>query len=220
MALLALWIVRARQEHQRIALPARYLSDRAIEKNIGTLSQGYSRALGESNAARSEQVWDVLRGTEEVLCRQVRKLTEDFAGAEPRATRVRKFPILLPLSPAFERSFDLRNALRMHAGGVCEQSKDGPPSRWTVSSPSWPHAPDAAHLPLVLPVEVRRVPACLPAMARRTSKLSGWCCRKPGRSISHCWPDDGRCISRSRRSAGRRFTVFAVARSLRVVSSS
>ncbi len=65
MALIALWIVRARQQQRRIAILARYLSGRNIEKNIETLSQGYSRALGESDPARSEQVWGVLRGTEE-----------------------------------------------------------------------------------------------------------------------------------------------------------
>src|SRR5689334_24545287 len=104
MALVALWIARARQQRRRIVTLARYLSAHDIEKNIETLSQGYSRALGESDPTRSEQVWGVLRGTEDGLCRQVRKLAEDFAGVEPTATRVSKFPIWLPRSPAFDRS--------------------------------------------------------------------------------------------------------------------
>ena len=119
LALVALWIVKARQQQRRISLLAHYLSGHDIEKNIETLSQGYSRALGESDPARSEQVWGVLRGTEEVLCRQVRKLAEDFADVEPTATRVSKLPIWLPGSPAFDRSFDMREALRMHARGIC-----------------------------------------------------------------------------------------------------
>lgn len=119
VALVALWVVRARQQQRRIATLARYLSGHDIEKNIETLSQGYSRALGESDSARREQVWGVLRGTEEALCRQVRKLAEDFAGVEPAATRVSKLPIWLPLSPAFDKSFDMREALRMHARGIC-----------------------------------------------------------------------------------------------------
>jgi hypothetical protein len=32
---------------------------------------------------------------------------------------VSKFPIWLPRSPAFDRSFDMREALRMHARGIC-----------------------------------------------------------------------------------------------------
>ena len=119
LALGALWIIRTRQQQRRIVLLAGYLSGHDIEKNIETLSQGYSRALGEPDPARAEQVWAVLRGTEEVLCRQVRKFAEDFAGVEPTATRVSKFPIWLPLSPAFDRSFDMREALRVHARGIC-----------------------------------------------------------------------------------------------------
>jgi len=115
IALGALWVVRARQQQRRIAILARYLAGHDIEKHIETLSQGYSRALGEPDAARSEQVWAVLRGTEDALCRQVRQLAEEFAGVEPTATRVSKFPIWLPLAPAFDRSFDMREALRLHA---------------------------------------------------------------------------------------------------------
>ncbi|MES2784832.1 MAG: hypothetical protein V4684_05160 [Pseudomonadota bacterium] len=93
VALVALWFARARQQRRRIAILTRYLSGHDIEKNIETLSQGYLRALGESEPGRSEQVWGVLRGTEDVLCRQVCKLAEDFAGVEPTATRVSKFPV-------------------------------------------------------------------------------------------------------------------------------
>ena len=119
LALGALWVVRARLQQRRITILARYLSGHDIEKHIETLSQGYSRALGESDAARGEQVWGVLRGTEDALCRQVRQLAEDFAGVEPTATRVSKFPIWLPLQPAFDKSFDMREALRMRAHCIC-----------------------------------------------------------------------------------------------------
>lgn len=119
IAFIALWIARARQQQRRIAILARYLSGRDIEKHIETLSQGYLRALGESEPARREQVWGVLRGTEEVLSREVCKLAEDFAGVEPTATRVSKFPVWLPRSPAFDKSFDMREALRLHAAGIC-----------------------------------------------------------------------------------------------------
>jgi lauroyl/myristoyl acyltransferase len=76
LALVALWITRARQQQRRIAILARYLHGHDIEKHIETLSQGYSRALGESDPTRGEQVWGVLRGTEDALSRQVSKLAE------------------------------------------------------------------------------------------------------------------------------------------------
>lgn len=132
LTLVALWITRARQQQRRITVLARYLSGHDIEKHIETLSQGYLRALGESDPTRSEQVWGVLRGTEDVLSRQVSKLAEDFAGVEPTATRVSKFPIWLPGSPAFDRSFDMREALRVHARGICraiEQQDASPKDR-------------------------------------------------------------------------------------------
>lgn len=44
----------------------------------------------------------VLRGPEEVLSRQVRELTEYFAGVGPTATRMSKFPLWLPRSPVTE----------------------------------------------------------------------------------------------------------------------
>ncbi|MBG9390481.1 hypothetical protein [Caenimonas aquaedulcis] len=119
VALVALWIARLRHQQGRIALLARYLAGHDIEQSIETLSQGYSRALGEADPARGEQVWGVLRGTENALCREVRKFAEDFAGVEPTATRVSKFPTWLPRSPAFDRSFDMREALRMHSRGIC-----------------------------------------------------------------------------------------------------
>ncbi len=132
ITLVALWITRARQQQRRIAILARYLRGHDIEKHIETLSQGYLRALGESDPTRSEQVWGVLRGTEDVLSQQVCKLAEDFAGVEPTATRVSKFPIWLPRSPALDRSFDMREALRIHARGICraiEQQGASPKDR-------------------------------------------------------------------------------------------
>jgi len=118
LTLVALWITKSRQQQRRIALLARYLQGRDIEKHIETLSQGYLRALGESDPARREQVWGVLRGTEDVLSRQVAQLAADFAGVEPTATRVSKFPFWLPRSPAFDKSFDMREALNLHARGI------------------------------------------------------------------------------------------------------
>lgn len=130
LALAALWIAKSRQQQRRIAILARYLAGHDIEKNLEALSQGYSRALGESDPTRAGQVWGVLRGAEEALCREVRKLAEDFAGVEPTATRVSKFPIWLPRSPALDKSFDMREALRMHSRAICRAvDEQGAPAK-------------------------------------------------------------------------------------------
>ena len=119
IALFVFWMAKARQQQQRIALLARFLSNHNIEKNIETLTQGYLRALGEDDPARREQVWGVLRNTEQALCRQVRQLASDFAQAEPAVTRVSKLPIWLPAASSFSGYFDMRDAMKVHARGIC-----------------------------------------------------------------------------------------------------
>ena len=123
-AFIALWLARSRVQQQRIVLLSRYLSNHGIEKNIATLSQGYLRALGEADAGRREQVWNVLRGTEQALCREMRQLARDFASAEPAGTRVSKLAIWLPGASSFAGSFDMREALRVHARGICSAVDD------------------------------------------------------------------------------------------------
>src|SRR5688572_10028753 len=112
-------MAKARLQQQRIALLAGFLSPYSIEKNIETVTQGYLRALGESEPGRRDQVLYVLRGNEQELCRQMGQLADDVAAADPAATRVSKLPIWLPFALAFAPSFDLREALRVHARGIC-----------------------------------------------------------------------------------------------------
>lgn len=119
------WIAKARMQQQRIALLARFLSRYSIEKNIETVTQGYLRALGESDPGRREQVWNVLRGNEQALCSQVRQFASDFAAADPAATRVSRLPVWLPFAFSFAGSFDMREALRVHARGICRAIEAG-----------------------------------------------------------------------------------------------
>jgi hypothetical protein len=115
----ACWMVKARLQQQRIALLARFLSGYSIEKNIETVTQGYLRALGEADPGRRDAIWNLLRANEQELCRQMNQFANDFAAADPAATRVSKLPVWLPLASAFAGSFDMREALRVHARGIC-----------------------------------------------------------------------------------------------------
>jgi len=123
-AMVALWMAKSRLQRQRIVLLSRYLSSHNIEKNIASLSQGYLRALGEADPGRREQVWNVLRSTEQALCREMRQLARDFAGAEPAGTRVSKLAIWLPGASSLGGTFDMREALRVHARGICSAVDD------------------------------------------------------------------------------------------------
>ncbi len=112
------WVYKGSQQQKRIRLLAHYLSRHAIEKNIETVTQGYLRALGEAEPARREQVWAVLQGNEQALCQQVAQLAKEFAEVDPTLTRVSRLAIWLPVGPAFDRSFDMRQALQVHARGI------------------------------------------------------------------------------------------------------
>jgi hypothetical protein len=113
------WVIKARQQRQRIAFLARFLSRYSIEKNIETVTQGYLRALGEEDPGRREQVWNLLRVSEQELCRQMTQLAADFATADGASTRVSKLPLWLPFASSLAASFDMREALRVHARGIC-----------------------------------------------------------------------------------------------------
>jgi hypothetical protein len=117
-AALALHFLRSRDQQRRIALLGKQLGQYQIEKMMETLTQGYLRALGESEPERREQVWNYLATTEQTLCDQFNRFVADVDKLDPQLTRVNKTPL-----PLIERvwpaaSFDLRAVLRIHAQGL------------------------------------------------------------------------------------------------------
>jgi hypothetical protein len=127
------WILRGTEQRARIALLANVLSRYRIEKNMETLTQGYQRALGEADLQRREQLWQLLRPTEEELCAQFTRFATEFGRTDGAATRVSRLPVWLPfaltLAPA--ASFDMREALALHARAICRavQESGGTPAR-------------------------------------------------------------------------------------------
>ena len=112
--------LKSRSESRRIALLGGHLADYQIEKLMQTLTEGYARALGETDAARRESIWQLLSGTEDKLCAQARQLAEGFAKVDANPARVNRLP--WPLSEAASlipgSGFDLREALNIHAAGL------------------------------------------------------------------------------------------------------
>ncbi len=53
------YVVNAQQQRRRIALLAHHLGHYQIEKLLETLTQGYLRALGESDAERRDP-WEIV----------------------------------------------------------------------------------------------------------------------------------------------------------------
>jgi len=114
------FMLNAKQQRQRVALLASYLGNYQIEKLMENLTEGYLRALGESDAERREQVWNLLRTTELQLSEQFTRFTADFTRVDPLQARISTLPLALPFADRWlsSASFDMRQALAIHAQGI------------------------------------------------------------------------------------------------------
>ncbi len=116
------FILQTRDERRRIALLGHYLGNYQLEKLMETITQGYMRALGESDAARQAQIWSMLGTTEKALSEQFKRFVADFTRVAGEEARVSKLSLsifytgkLLPNS-----TFDLRQAFGIHAQGIAQ----------------------------------------------------------------------------------------------------
>lgn len=115
------YFFQRRDEHRRILLLGTHLGQYQIEKLMETLTEGYMRALGEPNPERQQQIWSMLTTTENALAEQFKRFVADFSRLDAETTRASK----LPLSIFYTRrwlpgsTFDFRQALAVHAQGIC-----------------------------------------------------------------------------------------------------
>ncbi|MCO5111294.1 MAG: hypothetical protein R3E55_14255 [Burkholderiaceae bacterium] len=114
------FVLNAKQQRQRVVLLASYLGNYQIEKLMENLTEGYLRALGESDPERREQVWNLLRTTELQLSEQFTRFTADFTRVDAALARVSTLPLALPYADRWlpGASFDMRQALAIHAQGI------------------------------------------------------------------------------------------------------
>jgi hypothetical protein len=117
---IAAWKLKLQDQNRRIAFLGRHLARYQIEKHMETLTQGYLRALGEADPERREQIWSLLRSTEQALCTQFNQLAADFSRAKEFEARVSKLPAYVPLATKLfpHATFDMRQALAIHARGI------------------------------------------------------------------------------------------------------
>ena len=120
LLLAALFFFNRQQQHQRIVWLAALLRPFEIEKLMEQLSTGYLRALGESDPARSEPIWNNLRGTEQRLAEQMGRLAEQAAREDASQTRISRWPVAAALAARWlpATTFDLRPLLALHARGL------------------------------------------------------------------------------------------------------
>jgi hypothetical protein len=118
----ALFFINRQQQHQRIVWLAMLLRPFEIEKLMEQLSTGYLRALGESDPARSEPIWNNLQSTEQRLSEQMARLAEQAAKLDASQTRISRWPVAAALAARWlpASTFDLRPLLAVHARGLAE----------------------------------------------------------------------------------------------------
>ena len=111
---------KARDQRRRIALLGSYLGRLQIESLMENLTQGYLRALGESDPERTAQIWSMLTTAEIALCEQFNRFATEFSKVDETQTRVSKLPVAFPQADKLfpSATFDMRKALRIHAQGI------------------------------------------------------------------------------------------------------
>lgn len=113
-------LLRVRYQRAHIALLARHLSGLRLEQHIETLTQGYTRAIGEDSESRQLQVLETFAQTERAVAAQVQSLAEVMQRESAQATAMGVLPFCVPyvehvLSFATR---DFRELLRIHAAGL------------------------------------------------------------------------------------------------------
>ena len=117
---LAVYGLNWRDQKRRIALLGSQLGQYQIEALMEQLTQGYLRALGESDPERQVQVWRFLATAETDLCDQFNLFSAEFAKLDAADTCVSKLPIAIPYADKLfqNATFDMRKALSIHAQGI------------------------------------------------------------------------------------------------------
>ena len=119
-------MLKAAEQRKRIALLASHLSQFQIERLMQTLTDGYLRALGETNPTRREQVWALLSSSEIQLGEQFTRFAQSFAQVSEQQARTSKLPLALPfatqLLPAL--CFDARQLFAIHAKGLQQTAQN------------------------------------------------------------------------------------------------
>jgi hypothetical protein len=117
---LAAWMHKSKLQQQHKLLLGRQLQPYQIEKMMETLTEGYLRALGETDLARQDSIWSMLASTEENLNVQFQHFVLDFAQLDAATTQVSNWPLCVPYADkiAPQSMFDMRKAFSLHAHGL------------------------------------------------------------------------------------------------------
>ena len=114
------YLIKASYQRKRIILLGRQLQPFQIDKLMEDITQGYMRALAETDVARQEQILGLLNNSETKLCDQFNRFVAEFARLDAAHTRVSRLPLGLPYADQLlpQATFDFRKLLQVHAQGI------------------------------------------------------------------------------------------------------
>lgn len=120
VAMLGFQFVKTQEQRSRIMLLGGYLSQYNIEKLMESVTQGYLRALGETDEERRAQIWSMLATAEQELSEQFQRFAADFGKVWGDKTLVSKLPFALPYATRLfpQATFDMRPLMNLHAQGI------------------------------------------------------------------------------------------------------
>lgn len=118
MAGFAVHWLNKQDSRARTALLASQLQPFQIERLMQQLTEGYMRALQETDPTRQAQVWQLQAEAEQLLARQFQELARAFAQLSAPQARTLKFalPGIAKVLP--QATFDTRRVLQVHADGI------------------------------------------------------------------------------------------------------
>jgi hypothetical protein len=117
---LGIQFLKAKEQRRRIYLLSGYLSQYQIEKLMENVTEGYLRALGETEEERRAQIWSMLSTAESELSSQFRRFSDDFSKVWNGQTQVSTLGVALPYADKMfpRQAFDMRHLLAIHAEGI------------------------------------------------------------------------------------------------------
>ena len=143
----------------RIGLLASHPAQYQIRKLLKTSSKAAMRALGETDPARRQQIWDLLRTTELQLSEQFSQLATEIRRVDAALTRVSTLPLpgpcRLPTSGGPAPASTFARHSKIHAEALGARGAQRRPARPQGQGlhPDGRIVFDAAHLPLVLQIK-------------------------------------------------------------------
>ncbi len=112
------FLLNANYQRKRIMLLGSHLVQFQLEKLMEDLTEGYMRALGETDSARQDQIWTLMGNAETKLCEQFRRFVADFGKLDPARTRISRLGLPYADQVFPQTTFDLRALFKIHSDGL------------------------------------------------------------------------------------------------------